>query len=385
MAALARVDAAVQDVEQVLVRGHLTLATVVSAADGAALERAAAAVAEDHGLHLGISTVPAGTPPLRRADVVTLLGYEIPPAAISQVANAIGLAGGNIDRIVRLSKYPVMTIEMRVTGANPEDLRRRTAAIVREHGVDIAVQEEGLGRRAKRLLTIDVDSTLIQDEVIDLMAEEAGCVDDVRALTAAAMAGDIDFEDALRRRVALLAGLDVAALERVASRVRATPGARTFVRTLNRLGFQLVAVSGGFHSVIDDLLLGDLGLHRLHANTLEIADGRLTGRLDGPIVDRRRKADLLREEAAHAGVPMSQTIAVGDGANDIDMLSAAGLGIAFNGKAAVRAAADASISVPFLDAILFLLGVNRDDVEREHLTRAEPPEIVAPERSSPAE
>ena len=329
---------------------------------------------DDRGLRVKFSPVPPGTPPLARADVVTILGREIAPEAFADIAAAIGKSAGNIDRIVRLSKYPVMSFELRVTGADPAALRSNAAAVGLLHGVDVAVQDEGLGRRAKRLLAIDVDSTLIQDEVIDLLAQEAGCETEVAAITAAAMAGEMDFEQALRSRVRLLAGLDAAALARVESKVTATPGARTFVRTLKRLGFSVVAVSGGFESIIDDVL-HDIGLDVLHANRLEIVDGKLTGELVGRIVDRQMKAQILREAAETAGVPIDQTIAVGDGANDLDMLATAGLGIAFNGKAAVRAAADASINVPYLDAILFLLGVNRDDVERERLTSPNPPAV----------
>jgi phosphoserine phosphatase len=213
-----------------------------------------------------------------------------------------------------------------------------------------------------RLVVMDVDSTLLQDEAIDLLAARAGCAAEVSALTTAAMRGEIDYARALRERVALLAGLDAAVLDELTDKLRLTPGARTLVRTLKRLGYRCGIVSGGF-TQITDRLTAELGLDYAAANTLEIAGGRLTGRITGELIDRPGKERMLRQFAAEAGVPLSQTVAVGDGANDLDMISAAGLGIAFNAKPAVRSAADTSVSVPHLDAILYLLGISRDDVE----------------------
>jgi phosphoserine phosphatase len=175
------------------------------------------------------------------------------------------------------------------------------------------------------------------------------------------MAGELAFEEALRERVALLAGLDEEVLLRARARLRLTPGARTFVRTLKRLGYRIALVSGGF-TAFTDHLRSDLGVDYAFANELEIVDGRLTGRVLGRVVDRRRKAELLTEVAAREGIGLAQTVAVGDGANDLDMLAVAGLGIAFNAKPVVRDAADTALSVPYLDAILFILGLRRDDV-----------------------
>jgi phosphoserine phosphatase len=250
-----------------------------------------------------------------------------------------------------------------VTGADPTALRRYLGEGAAMHRLDIAIQPEGIGRRAKRLVVLDVDSTLIQDEVIELLAAEAGCLDRVRALTEEAMTGELDFESALRQRVALLEGLDLAAIDRARAAMRLTPGARTFVRTLKRLGYTVGIVSGGF-THFTDRLAAELSLDHAVANQLEIVDGHLTGRVTGPVVDRRRKAELLAEFAAAEGIPLSQAVAVGDGANDLDMLSTAGLGIAFNAKPVVQEAADTTVNVPYLDAILFVLGVTRDEVER---------------------
>jgi phosphoserine phosphatase len=257
----------------------------------------------------------------------------------------------------------VYAYEFRVTGAEPITLRRHLGEAAAAHRLDIALQPEGIGRRAKRLVVLDVDSTLIQDEVIELLAAEAGSLGPVRDITTRAMSGEIDFETALRERVMLLQGLDLAALERARGAMRLTPGARTFVRTLKRLGYSVGIVSGGF-THFTDRLAEELELDHAFANELEVADGRLTGRVVGPVVDRARKARLLAEFAAAEGIPLEQTVAVGDGANDLDMIAAAGLGIAFNAKPVVQQAADMTVNVPYLDAILFVLGVTRDEVER---------------------
>jgi phosphoserine phosphatase len=241
-------------------------------------------------------------------------------------------------------------------------LRSALAAEATTQGVDIAVQQGGLHRHGKRLVVMDVDSTLIQDEVIELLAAHAGHAAEVARVTEAAMRGELDFEASLRTRVGLLAGLDAGAVDAVRAAVRLTPGARTLIRTLKRLDHQIAIVSGGF-TQITDFLAAELELDHSCANTLEILDGKLTGRLVGPIVDRAYKARMLREFAARAGVPLSRTVAVGDGANDLDMLATAGLGVAFNAKPLVRQAAHAAINVPYLDALLFLLGISREDVE----------------------
>ncbi len=368
MTVLELAGADVQDLEQVLVRGHLTLAAVIDtpmAPDE--LSATLAHFAAERHLSVEVERVPAAPTEKGAIDAITVLGHELgtslSPAELGAVAGCVAAAGGNIDRIVCLARYPVHAYEFRVTGAEPTALRRYLGEGAAMHRLDIAIQPEGIGRRAKRLVVLDVDSTLIQDEVIELLAAEAGCLDQVRELTSGAMAGELDFETSLRRRVALLEGLDLAALDRARAAMRLTPGARTFIRTLKRLGYTVGIVSGGF-THFTDRLAAELGLDHAVANQLEIVDGHLTGRVTGDVVDRRRKAELLAEFAESEGIPLSQAVAVGDGANDLDMLSTAGLGIAFNAKPVVQLAADTTVNVPYLDAILFVLGVTRDEVER---------------------
>ena len=330
--------------------------------DLTAIHRQVAAVAADLDLEAEITT-GAGEPPRRRGSLhVTVLGDALAPAAIAAIAGRIAASGANIDRIGRLAHRPVTCIEFEVSGADPDALRAALARESLDQRADVAVQRGGLHRRAMRLIVMDVDSTLISGEAIDLLAARAGCGAQVTALTEAAMRGELDFAASLRERVALLAGLEMADIDAVRAELRLAPGARTLIRTLKRLGYRCGIVSGGFTQFTDGLA-AELGIDYSAANTLEIAGGRLTGRVTGPVIDRAGKATALRRFAAEAGTPLSQTVAVGDGANDLDMIAAAGLGIAFNAKPAVQDAADASVTVPHLDVILYLLGISRDDVE----------------------
>ena len=293
---------------------------------------------------------------------ITLLGAPLTPGAIANAAAEIADRGGNIDRIRRIASYPVTAVIFEGSGEDIADLRRELSEAAPRLGVDIAVQHAGLDRRGQRLVVMDVDSTLIQDEVIDLLAERAGALTEVAAITERAMRGEIDFSESLRQRVALLAGLPVGALDDTAKRIRLTPGARTLCRTLHRLGFRVCLVSGGFRDVIApwaELLEVD----GLRANALEVRDGVLTGEVLGPILDRQGKREALEDFAREFAIPLARTIAIGDGANDLDMLDAAGLGIAFNAKPLVQAAADTTVNAPYLDSVLYLLGITREEVE----------------------
>jgi phosphoserine phosphatase len=362
-AALAGTPATVLDVEQVVVRGQLTLAVLVTTGGGEAVRAAALDVAERLDMKVKCRRGTGDNAPRRAGRLhVTLLAAPLTPAAVAAVAERIAGQGANIDRIRRISRWPVTTIEIDVSGGDVRSLRRSVAATAAGHGIDVAVSPAGLARRGHRLVVIDVDSTLIQGEVIEMLAERSGRRAEVAEVTDLAMRGELDFTQSLHRRVACLAGLPVGVLDEVRADVRLMPGARTLVRTLKRLGFSVALVSGGFLEVIAPL--GEqLGVDRVQANRLEVADGVLTGRVLGEVVDRAGKATALRRFAADLGLPTSRTIAIGDGANDLDMLDAAGLGIAFNAKPVVREQADASVTVPFLDAVLYLIGIPRREVE----------------------
>jgi phosphoserine phosphatase len=366
---LSRFPLRVADMEQVVIRGRLILGVLAACEaepDLTAIHRSVTTLATDLGLDAEITTGSAERTAsgltARGKLHVTLIGSPLLPDAVAAVAGRIAATGANIDRITRLASDPVTCIELDVSGAEPVSLRETLAREAVAHRVDVAVQRGGLHRRAMRLIVMDVDSTLITSEVIDLLAERAGCAEEVAKVTESAMRGELDFAASLRERTALLAGLDAAVLDSVRDSLRLTPGAETLVRTLKRLGYKCGIVSGGFTAVIEPLA-AKLGIDYVTANTLEIADGKLTGRVLDPVIDRDGKATALRDFAARAGVPLSQTVAVGDGANDLGMIAAAGLGVAFNAKPVVRDAADTALNVPYLDAILYLLGISRDAVE----------------------
>lgn len=368
-AVLSRHGVELLNVEQVVIRGRLTLGVLVlcplEGAGYTALRDDVQAAIRRVGLDVTIERsddLPIIQEP--STHTIFVLGRPITARAFSAVAREVAVLDVNIDVIRGISDYPVTGLELRVSAPLEAAGSLRTAlnrVATAEH-VDVAVEGYGLGRRIKRLIVFDVDSTLVQGEVIEMLAARAGAQGTVAAITEAAMRGELDFAESLQQRVATLEGLPAKVIDEVANQLQLMPGARTTLRTLRRLGFRCGVVSGGFRRIIEPLAR-ELMLDFVAANELEIVDGILTGRVVGTIVDRPGKAKALHDFSEQAGVPMEQTVAVGDGANDIDMLAAAGLGIAFNAKPELRAVADASLSHPYLDTVLFVLGVTRGEIE----------------------
>jgi phosphoserine phosphatase len=373
-AALTRHGVDVLDVEQVVIRGQLVLGALVAVdsdpeALQEAVEQAMATVAMQVEVRIGDAIGADPFAPGRRGSshVMVVLGRPLTARAFTEVARRLAGLGANIDAIRSIADYPVTGLEVHVSvaensGHADSQLRSTIAEVASRVGLDVAIEPAGLARRAKRLIVFDVDSTLVQGEVIEMLGAYAGVEARVREITEAAMRGELNFTESLERRVALLEGLPESVLDEVAGSLELTPGARTTVRTLKRLGFRCGVVSGGFTRIIDRLV-DDLGLDFAAANELEVKDGKLTGRVLGEVIDRAGKATALRRFANDYGIPLAQCVAVGDGANDIDMLAAAGMGVAFNAKPALREVADTALSHPYLDAVLFMLGITRAEVE----------------------
>lgn len=368
-AALDPFSITILDIEQVVIRGRLILTTLISLdpAHAQAIENDLLGATSKLGLDLAIdfSDQPKGESRNSNLHII-VLSENLRPAGIGALASKIAEQGGNIDRIHRTASYPLTAIEFEVSLNLDDDklkiVQRELAEIAQNSGIDIAVEQSGLVRRAKRIVLLDMDSTLIQQEVIDLLAERCGVGAEVAAITQAAMRGELDFTESLTARVKLLAGASAEILESVKTSITLTPGARTLIRTLHKLGHKVGVVSGGFLDVIEPLLK-ELEIDFYRANKLEITDGKLTGNVLGSIVDKSGKALALRDFASAENVNLSQTIAIGDGANDLGMLELAGLGIAFNAKPAVRAAANSSINSPYLDSVLYLMGITRNEIE----------------------
>ena len=373
-AVLTRHGVDVLDVEQVVIRGQLVLGVLVEVQSDPealqeAVEQAMATVSMRVEVRIGEAIGDDPFAPARRGSthVVVVLGHPVSARGFSEVARRLAALDVNIDAIRSIADYPVTGLQIDVSVAEDteeaeQELRSLLVDVASTVSLDISVERVGLARRAKRLVVFDVDSTLVQGEVIEMLAAHAGIEDKVKEITDAAMRGELNFTESLVQRVALLEGVPESAMDEVADALVLAPGARTTVRTLKRLGYHVGVVSGGFTRIVERLA-EQLGLEFFAANELEVVDGELTGRVVGEVVDRKAKADNLRRFAAKFDVPLAQCIAVGDGANDIDMLGAAGMGVAFNAKPALREVADTSLSFPYLDAVLFMLGVTRAEVE----------------------
>ena len=322
--------------------------------------------AHELGVHLDFQTLNESEAPAedsRKRYALTLLASELKPSALHLVTSVLAKNGWNIDTITSLGDRPVSCLEL-ILSAPPESFSRVEAELVElssKIGVDIALQEEGLLRRSKRLVVLDMDSTLIQQEIIDELADLHGVKDRVAEITLRAMNGELDFEQSLRSRVALLKGAPDSVFRDVRERIELTEGAARFCKVLKRLGYRLAVISGGFVRVVEPIAR-ELGLDYHFANRLEVVDGKLTGGLVGPIVGPQRKADLVESLAQQEGIEMSQVIAIGDGANDLPMLALAGLGIAFNAKPAVQKEASTAINQRSLLSVLHLLGIRGQEL-----------------------
>lgn len=367
------------DVGQSVIHSHLSLGILAKLPAGSEqLIEQLQACAEQLGVSIACSPVSLGSYDDwvglqgRGHFILTLLARRIRAAHLAAVSRVVADSGLNIDNITRLSgRVPLQEtgeaskacVEFTLRGEPASHFRERLVSVAQQLGIDVAVQEDGIFRRNRRLIAFDMDSTLIATEVIDELAALAGVGDKVAAITGRAMAGDLDFKASLEQRVALLAGLKEQALAQVAARLPLQEGAESLFRTLNQLGYKTAIITGGF-DYFGRQLQARLGADYLHANRLEIHQGQLTGRLLPPIIDAQGKAKALRELAAKEKIALAQTIAVGDGANDLAMLDLAGLGIAFHAKPLVRDSAEHAISNLGLDSILYLMGFRDRDAEQ---------------------
>lgn len=367
---VASFDIGLVDVEQVVVQGTLTLCLLLEFAPGRGTSRGALKELLFAGKSLGVDVdfQVVATAPARAGHVdfvVTVISPAVGARHLHAVSARLAEHGANIERIQRLTDENLSAVEILCSLPSPDRnvpvaLKRALLDLSTTEAIDVAIQRDDIHRRSKRLAVMDMDSTLIRVEVIDELARVAGVGEEVAQITRAAMHGELDYDESLRRRVALLKGLDAAVLDRIAASLPLSEGAETLVRVLRKLGMRTAVLSGGF-DVPAKALQQRLGLDYAHSNVLEVQDGRLTGRVVGDIVNGERKAQLLEEIARAERISLDQTVAIGDGANDLLMLQRAGLGVAFHAKPKLREAADTALSGG-LESVLYLLGFGARDI-----------------------
>ena len=362
MQTLSAFSVTIIDIEQLVIRDRLLL-TVLLSLDEAHAEAITAdlgVLQEQIGLDIAIDFTQQDSTKISGETLrVVVVGNAIKPSGLAAVASQIAKLGGNISAIKRTAIDPLISIELELSIPNNslKAVQGALALVAIENKIDLAVEPGGLQRKSKRIVMLDMDSTLIEQEVINLLGLAAGKSLEIEAITDKAMAGDLDFKTALIERVSLLKGLDHNILSQVRDQISLTKGAKKLVDELHQQGHKVGVVSGGFIEVIEPILKS-LGIDFYRANKLKIQDGVLTGEIDGPLIDSHAKRMALEEFADQEQVQLEQTVAIGDGANDLEMIKAAGLGIAFNAKPKVAAAADTTISNQDLSTVLLLMGIS---------------------------
>ena len=362
MQTLSAFSVTIIDIEQLVIRDRLLL-TVLLSLDEAHAEAITAdlgVLQEQIGLDIAIDFTQQDSTKISGETLrVVVVGNAIKPSGLAAVASQIAKLGGNISAIKRTAIHPLISIELELSIPNNslKAVQGALALVAIENKIDLAVEPGGLQRKSKRIVMLDMDSTLIEQEVINLLGLAAGKSLEIEAITDKAMAGDLDFKTALIERVSLLKGLDHNILSQVRDQISLTKGAKKLVDELHQQGHKVGVVSGGFIEVIEPILKS-LEIDFYRANKLKIQDGVLTGEIDGPLIDSHAKRMALEEFADQEQVQLEQTVAIGDGANDLEMIKAAGLGIAFNAKPKVAAAADTTISNQDLSTVLLLMGIS---------------------------
>ena len=362
MSLLSEFSVLVLDIEQLVIRGRLILTVLISLDESHASAIAAdlELLEKEIGFDIAIDFAEEQDSAENPANLhVVIISDSLKPASIAVVAAELSKIQANISAIRRTLSEPLTAIELDISCPDKsiKEVQKLLAVVAISHKIDLAVEQGNGMRSAKRLVMLDMDSTLIVQEVIDLLAAKAGVAEEVSAITQKAMAGEMDFAQSLQARVSLLAGLNESMLSEVRGEITLTQGAEKLIQTLHLKGHKVGVVSGGFIDVIEPILK-ELKIDFYRANKLQILNGKLTGKLEGEIIDRAAKLKALVEFAKNEGVQMSQTVAIGDGANDLDMIESAGLGVAFNAKPKVAAAAATTISGSDLSAVLLLMGLS---------------------------